>query len=79
MEAFCEREVDGAKMTGRLGSRGSRPSMGSLVGKAPEEVPIGHTTVLSAGDLQRIKTTLLHQAAATMGQSIKSEVCADAY
>ena len=59
-------------MTARLNS--TQPAMGSLHAKATEEVPIGHTTVLSTSDLARIKNTLLTQAATTMGQSIKSEV-----
>ncbi len=41
--------------------------------KAPV-VPLGQTTVLSSDDLHRIKTTLLHAEAKTMGTHIKSEV-----
>ena len=63
-------------MTARMNS--TQPAMGSLQGKATEEIPIGHTTVLSSSDLARIKNTLLTQAATTMGQSIKSEVPAAA-
>lgn len=37
-------------------------------------VPLGQTTVLSSDDLMRIKTTLLHADAKTMGTQIKSEV-----
>ena len=37
-------------------------------------VPLGQTTVLSADDLARIKTTLLHADAKTQGTFIKSEV-----
>lgn len=59
-------------MTARLGS--TQPAMASMHAKATEEIPIGHTTVLSTSDLARIKNTLLTQAASTMGQSIKSEV-----
>mmetsp|Transcript_16322 Transcript_16322/g.39437 ORF Transcript_16322/g.39437 Transcript_16322/m.39437 type:complete len:494 (+) Transcript_16322:95-1576(+) len=58
-------------MTARLGS--TQPAMASMHAKATEEIPIGHTTVLSTSDLARIKNTLLTQAASTMGQSIKSE------
>jgi len=36
-------------------------------------VPLGQTTVLSSDDLMRIKTTLLHADAKTMGTQIKSE------
>jgi hypothetical protein len=37
-------------------------------------VPIGMTTTLSADELTRIRTTLLHAEAKTQGQTIMSEV-----
>lgn len=40
----------------------------------PPVVPLGQTTVLSSEDLMRIKTTLLHADAKTMGTQLKSEV-----
>ena len=49
------------------------PAGGGAVAAAPV-VPLGQTTVLSADDLSRIKTTLLHADAKTMGTTIKSEV-----
>eukprot|EP00961_Rhodomonas_salina_P217610 2940752-Rhodomonas_salina.1 len=45
------------------------------VPKDPTDVvPIGHTTVLTSDELNRIRTTLLHADAKTQGQTIMSEV-----
>ena len=43
--------------------------------KDPQHVvPIGQTTTLSADDLNRIKTTLMHAEATSIGQTIATEV-----
>eukprot|EP00287_Rhodomonas_sp_CCMP768_P002010 CAMPEP_0196731396 /NCGR_PEP_ID=MMETSP1091-20130531/11150_1 /TAXON_ID=302021 /ORGANISM="Rhodomonas sp., Strain CCMP768" /LENGTH=499 /DNA_ID=CAMNT_0042074531 /DNA_START=11 /DNA_END=1510 /DNA_ORIENTATION=- len=53
--------------------RGSS-SLPKGVTKDPADVvPIGHTTVLTADELARIKTTLLHADAKTQGTTIMSE------
>ena len=43
-------------------------------GSGAPVVPLGQTTVLTSDDIHRIKTTLLHADAKTMGTQIKSEV-----
>lgn len=51
-----------------------RSTMPMSASKPTNVVPIGQTTTMSAEDLTRIRTTLLHAEAKTMGQTILSEV-----